>query len=425
MLRKPISLILCLTIAISTLLSLTGCQLRQKPKDLTANLPTGDVISLKTLEPDTQFANSCMSFALSLLRGTGAGKDNVLLSPLSIQMAMAMATNGAAGDTQQQLLELLCGELTLEQLNGYLKGYVDALSGGQGGTLHLANSIWLRDDEQRLQVRQEFLQCGADIFGAQVFRAPFDGGTVKDVNSWVKKQTDGMIDKLLEKIDGDTVMLLINALAFEAAWETVYENSDVSGGTFTTADGRRQKVDTLCSTEDRYLSDGLATGFIKPYAGGAYSFVAMLPNEGVSLDEYIASLTAEELLSTLHGAPPDRVRVFMPKFTVSYSAELSGILSNLGAADAFDSSKADFSAMATSSRGNIFIGRVLHKSFIRVDQKGTQAGAVTDVEMNDACIGETGQGRTLRLDRPFLYMIVDNATGLPIFIGTLTDVAAE
>lgn len=424
MFRKLISLVLCMAIAASMTAFLTGCEREQKPQDLTAGLPTGGAISLKTPEPDARFANSYMGFALSLLGGTGAGKGNVLLSPLSIEMAMAMATNGAVGNTQQQLLRLLGGEMTMEQLNGYIKGYVDALSGHQNATLHLANSIWLRDDAQRLQVRQEFLQCGADIFGAQVFRAPFDRSTVRDVNNWVKKQTDGMIDKLLNEINDDTVMLLINALSFEAAWKTVYDNSDVSVGSFTTADGRTRKVDMLCSTEDRYLIDDLAMGFIKPYVGGDYSFVAMLPNEGVSLEEYIASLTAEGLLQTLHGAPPDRIKVFMPKFTVNYSTELSSILSGLGATDAFDGEKADFSAMAASTRGNIFISKVLHKTFIRVDQKGTQAGAVTGVIMEDGCVMEPEQIRTLKLDRPFLYMIVDNANGLPIFIGTMTDTQA-
>ncbi len=419
MFRKLISLVLCMALAASMTAFLTGCAM--EPQDPDTRFANG---YMEPQDPDTRFANGYMDFALSLLGNTGAGKGNVLLSPLSIEMALAMATNGAAGNTQQQLLRLLGGDMTMEQLNGYLKGYIDALSGNQNDTLHLANSIWLRDDAQRLQVQQDFLQSGADIFGAQVFRAPFDSSTVRDVNNWVKKQTDGMIDKLLEKINGDTVMLLINALAFEAAWETVYENSDVSVGSFATADGRTQKVDMLCSTEDRYLIDDLAVGFIKPYAGDAYSFVAMLPNEGVSLEEYIASLTAEGLLQTLHGAPPDRIKVFMPKFTVKYSTELSSLLSGLGATDAFDSEKADFSAMATSTRGNIFIGQVLHKTFIRVDQKGTQAGAVTDVEMMDGCVLEPEQIRTLKLDRPFLYMIVDNATGLPIFIGSMTDTQA-
>lgn len=424
MFRKIISFMLCAAIVVSMSACLGGCTQQPRTEDLTSGLPTGSGISVSALKADEKFAQSYMSFALTMLQNMGTEEENVLLSPLSIQTALAMTANGAVGTTQEQILNLLGGDLSMEQLNGYLSDYVDGLTDDREGVVHLANSIWLRDEAQRLQVRQDFLQSSVELFNAQVFRATFDVNTVKDVNSWVNEQTDGMISKLLDRLDEWAVMLLLNALSFEASWETVYENSDVSEGKFTAADGRTQKVDMLQSTEDRCLKDELAVGFIKPYAGGNFSFVAMLPNAGVSLQDYVTSLTAEKLLQTLHDASGGRVKVRLPKFTVNYSNELGSVLKQLGIVDAFNSETADFSSMATSTFGNIYISSVMHKSFIRVDQKGTQAGAVTSVEMNDECIGEVEGMLTLTLDRPFVYMIIDNETGLPIFIGTLNDATA-
>lgn len=346
--------------------------------------------------------------------------ENVLISPLSIQLALAMTANGAAGKTKAEMEALLGGDIKLEALNEYLYTYVNSLPSGEKCKLQIANSIWFRDNENRLQVEQDFLQRNADYYGAHAYKTPFDEQTLKDINSWVEDHTDGMIDKILDRIDDDAVMYLINALVFDARWQNVYDKSAIYKGTFTNIKGEEVSVEMMHSEEMTYLQDSLATGFMKPYQDGKYSFAAMLPNEGVDIYDYISGLTSEGLLETLNKAQSGTVIATLPKFSYEYELSMNDTLKKLGMPTAFDGMSADFSRMAHSSRGNIYIGDVLHKTFIAVDELGTKAGAVTKVEMRDECALVTEW--VVTLDRPFVYMIIDNETNLPVFIGTVVDI---
>jgi serpin B len=175
----------------------------------------------------------------------------------------------------------------------------------------------------------------------------------------------------------------------------------------------------MYSDEYKYLDDGKATGFIKPYAGNKYSFAALLPNENIQIDEYIQSLTGTGFLNMIKNAENIIVQTYLPKFKYEYEIKMNDALKTLGMPDAFHDGKADFKKMATSSDGNIYIGEVLHKTFISVDELGTKAGAVTKVEIQAECVIE--YEKTVRLDRPFVYAIIDNATNLPVFIGTVVN----
>lgn len=161
---------------------------------------------------------------------------------------------------------------------------------------------------------------------------------------------------------------------------------------------------------------------MKYYKGGKYAFVALLPSEGVSVSEYIASLDGEKLTEMLENPKYYTVFASIPKFETGYDCEMSKILAEMGMPDAFDSGKADFTGLGASSSGNIFIGRVLHKTFISVAEKGTKAGAVTAVEMKDESCGFEGEVKKVYLDRPFVYMLVDCENNIPFFIGTMMDV---
>ncbi len=371
---------------------------------------------------DNKFVVSQMKFSLDMLKQTVSGDDNVLISPLSIMAALAMTANGAAGDTLSGMEAVIANNLGLEALNEYLSVYMNGLPSDEKYSFKLANSIWFRDDKERLKVEQDFLQTNADYYGADVYKAAFDKQTLDDINNWVEENTDGMIKDILDKIDDDAVMYLVNALAFEAEWRSKYMADDVADGTFTTADGSRQKASMMNSVEYSYLEDDMATGFIKSYQGG-YRFVALLPNEGVSIEEYVESLDEEALVSLINNAEATQVKTSIPKFSYEYDIELSEVLKNLGMEIAFDLGKADFSKMATSSRGNIGIGRVLHKTFIELNETGTKAGAATVVEMIDeAAMVIPDDVKTVILDRPFVYMIIEGEMGLPIFMGTVMNI---
>ena len=367
---------------------------------------------------DDAFASSVAEFAIELFKESVDDGGNSLISPLSVLLALAMTANGAGGDTLAQMEVLLGGDIPLVELNEYLLGYVEGLPSTNKSTLSIANSIWFRDQNDVLRVDEGFLQRNADYYGASAYKAPFDAQTVSDINNWVKENTDGMIDTILDKIDAADMMFLLNAVMFDAEWNSVYYKENISEGDFTDISGAVQVVDFMYSTESQFLDDGMATGFIKHYANGDYSFAALLPNEGVALDAYIDSLTGDGFLSTIQNAEAAVVHASMPKFEFEYELGLNDALTALGMPDAFDIVRADFSDMAVSSEGNLFISLVLHKTFISVDELGTKAGAVTMVAMGAGSAMPVNE-KNVRLDRPFVFAIIDNATSLPIFIGTV------
>lgn len=392
---------------------------------LSSNLMAGVAAAKRDgKQPDDTFTAAMADFSIGLFKRSIAdpqNAQNTLVSPLSVMLALSMTANGAQGETLAQMEALLGGGISLDDLNKYLYTYANNLPSEEKSILKIANSIWLRDDGERLRVNDAFLQKNADYYGAAAFRAAFDAQTVSDINEWVDTNTDGMIPEILSEIDDSHMLYLVNALMFDAEWQRVYCKEDVRDGDFHGAKYRHvEKADFMHSTEGLYLDDGNATGFLKPYAGGAYSFAALLPNEWVPIEEYVETLTGEGFLRTLNSARETTVFAALPKFEYDYSVLMNDTLKNLGIPLAFDRESADFTLMAESTDGNIYIDAVLHKTFISVDELGTKAGAVTMVAM--AAAGAPLDIQTVTLDRPFVFAIVDNATNLPVFIGTVITV---
>lgn len=372
-------------------------------------------------EADEKFVDSYYDFSLELLKKTKASSngENMLIAPLSIQLALAMTANGAKGDTKTQMEEVLSGGMTIEELNEYLYRYKENAEDSQ---LNIANSIWFRDDEEKIQVEESFLETNASYYDAGIFEAAFDEQTVSDINNWVNKNTDGMISSMVDRIEDDSIMYLINALCFEGEWLEVYTENQIYEESFVNKDGKKQQVSMMHSDENIYLEDENATGFIKMYQDGKYSFVALLPKDGMTIDEYVNSLNADDLQKLIENAQDDMVIATLPKFSYDYSVSMEQILQDMGIKNAFDGDTADFSGMGTTSVGNICIGRVLHKTFIMVDGQGTKAGAATSVEMRSESAA-VSEPKVVNLNRPFFYMILDNETNLPVFMGAVTDLA--
>ena len=412
--KRWMAAIVCLSVLATGMMSLSGCGTKVQA----ANLMEG--IAAKTVSgkaADDAFKNSSADFAIKLFQQTRDGNKNSLISPLSVMLALSMAANGAKRETLAQMESLLGGDIPMETLNEYLYSYIKALPSEKTAKLNIANSIWFRDNG--FTAEKAFLQKNADYYGAAAYKSPFDEKTLRDINNWVKKNTDGMIEKIIDNIDSDAVMYLINTVLFDAEWENIYKKDEIRDGTFTALDGTKRTVLMMHSAEQRYLDDGKATGFIKPYKNG-YSFVALLPNGNISLSDYVASMTGKSFVDTIKNAKDIPVETAIPKFSYDYDVEMSGALKALGMLLPFDAEIADFSALGHSDSGNIFISRVLHKAYIAVDEKGTKAGAATAVGTN--VMSDTVGIYRVTLDRPFVYAIIDDATGLPVFIGAVTDI---
>ena len=419
--KKWICFLLLAAMALSLLAACAPAgQQAEQPSD--QQLPPAQNVGDK--KTDVTFENAYTDLSVALFQQTAAAslEKNVLISPLSIQLALAMTANGADGQTRQEMETVLGRGINLEDLNACLHTYVEGLPSEEKAKLSIANSTWFRD-QKKLTVEKSFLQINKDYYDAEVFQRPFDETTVKEINNWVDHNTDGMIDQIIDQIDELTMMYLINAMAFDAEWAEPYYETAIRDGSFTDISGKEQTVSMLHGSESQYLSDGRATGFTKSYAGGKYSFAVLLPNEGEDLYDYISSLTAQQLTKTLDSAENATVITQLPKFSYEFSLNMNDTLKKMGMPTAFDPDKADLSKLGSSTAGNLYIGNVLHKTFIQVDGLGTKAGAVTVVEIPAEGAFEPDPNiKEVIVDRPFVYMIVDNETNLPLFIGCVTEI---
>lgn len=413
--KRIVSFILTLVLALS---ALTACDTPQSDDLMDDIKPNHDVA--KNIELVDVSDAAVTDFGVRLFKESLTDGKNTLISPLSVLVALSMTANGADGETLSQM-EAVLG-MPVEQLNSWVNAYMSNLPEEEKYKLSLANSIWFKDAES-FTVNEDFLQTNADYYGAGIFKAPFDKSTLKEINKWVKDNTDGMIKDILNEIPPEAVMYLVNALAFDAEWQDVYEEYHVREGKFTTEDREKRDVELMYSSENMYLEDDMATGFIKYYKDRKYAFAALLPNEGVSVSEYVASLDGKHLNEMLINAQQGVVSAAIPKFETEYKVEMSDILKQMGMPDAFNYTVADFSKLGESTEGNICISRVIHQTYINVDEKGTKAGAATLVELECESAMETIEPpKEVYLDRPFVYMLIDCQTNLPFFIGTVMDI---
>lgn len=361
-------------------------------------------------------AFSDFSFTLSLQTEKEEKAGNKLISPLSAALCLSLVANGAEGETKAEMEKLL--GLPAEELNPAFYAYASMLTAQNDAKMELANSVWFRNSDDKLHVRDEFLQTLADWYRAEAFAAPFDDSTCQDLNSWVSKHTDGMIEKLVEgPIDPNTMMYLVNALVFDAKWVEQYENGQVRELQFNNEDGSQTRVTGLNSMEELYLSAPGISGVAKPYQGGFY-FVGLLPeDEKETLPSLLARLSGKVWNDMWNDRSFMPVKTVIPEFKIEDKTELNDILSALGMKKAF-SPAAEFLPMAEYAGQSLYVSGVVQKTFLELDRSGTRAAAVTAASMATKGAAPVFEKEVI-LDRPFVYMIVDAAFGLPLFIGTV------
>ena len=431
-LKKLFVILISITVLAAVLINTAGCGLltpRQEPKEQKQevtgemkNLMTGytSKAEIKNKELTEAQKDGLADFAVELLKRNYEKGGNTLISSMSVLSALAMAAGGAKGETLAQMEEVM--GFSVEELQKDFAAYLRTLPQGKNYKLSLANSIWLKDDENFTPV-PEFLQRNADSFNAEILSAPFNNATLADINKWVNTNTDGMIPKVIEKIDEENIAYLINALAFNAKWEDPYtESSQIREQEFTKEDGTTQPVTLMHSNEYAYIEDENAVGVIKYYEDRQYAFAALLPKEGLSVEDYIKTLDGGKLRKMLSGAQDTKVITAIPKFETEFSTDMSDRLREMGMTDAFNVDLADFSGMGSYKDKNIFISAVIHKTFISVAEDGTKAGAVTAIPMAADAAAPQEPPKQVILDRPFVYMLIDCTTDTPFFMGALEDV---
>lgn len=339
--------------------------------------------------------------------------DDILISPLSLSLALSMTTNGAAGTTAEGMLSTLgFGGQSIDDMNGYYQKMVKALlEADPKTTFEVANSIWA---DERIGVKKSFTEATEKYYSSEVFPADFSTmATVNKVNSWVSEKTHGKIRSIMDAPNKDLVMALINALYFNGKWAFEFDGK-IKKEDFTTLKGSKSKVDMMTAKVKSYSEyDGFSMVRL-PYGNGAFSLDVILPPKGEDFGKAVARFNAETLDHLSYLYPAD-VNLKLPKFTFEYETELNDVLKSLGMEQAF-SNMADFSSMAEKA---VKISMVKQKTFIDVNEKGTEAAAVTivAVELTSAMPSPTLKKVDFFADRPFLFLIREQSTGAILFMG--------
>ena len=336
-----------------------------------------------------------------------------MISPLSVSYALGMTYNGAAGTTLQTFNNVLhFNDLTTEEVNESYKDLMDQL-------IHLddqvefsiANSIWYR---LGFQVLSEFIQTNRDYFDAEVKEIDFaDPQTVEIINQWIEDKTNGKIKDMLDFIPVDAVMYLINAIYFNAQWKYEFDKGDTYEGDFNLSDGSKHLADFMRVSGDFvYTSNEDFTAVELPYGDSTFSMVAILPSSGKTVSELVAQLNVDNWDFWFDNSFLTGVQVDLPKFKYEFKELLNDPLETLGLGVAFSPSEADFTGIHPD--GNLFISRVIHQTFIDVQEEGTEAAAATIVEVSLTSAGG-GSPINFKADKPFLYLIKENSTDAVLF----------
>jgi len=399
--------------------AMTGCiSANAATEDLMKDVSPAPSASDTEISEDAVFAVS--SFGMELFRQCYAtGEKNTLVSPLSVMLALGMTANGADGRTLEQFEETLGGGMSIGQLNETYFSLMKSLTDTRGSTvLNIAEAIWLNEG---FEPRDAFLQANADFYGAAAYRMNFsEAETLEKINGFVNEKTEGLIPEIIDELDPQDIMVLLNTVYLNAVWQTQFSANDNIDGVFTDSEGK--PVDATYMSNgirgEKYIHNDGASGVLLPYDDGRLGYLAVMPDPGMSMEDFVAGLSQDKIASWMDSARQTQILLQLPKYEARYDITLNDVLDGMGISDAFSELSADFGRMGSVEGGNIFIGRVLHKTCIQVNEKGTEAAAATSVEMEPTG-APADDYVNLRFDRPFVYAVVDLETGLPLFIGLL------
>lgn len=393
-----------------------------KPRETNPSLSESD---LQTLVSGNN------AFALDVYQALRSGDENLILSPYSISLALAMTYAGARGETESQMEDVLHFTQGQTATHASFNALDLALSQRDNSgldkdqeplKLNIANAVWA---EQTLGFLEEYLDTIAVNYGAGIHLADFINqfdAARREINNWVSKKTEDKIKDLLPdgSVGPDTRMILVNAIYFKADWLAQFDPDSTQNQTFHLLDGSETTVEMMNEGmyDVPYMQGDGYQAIELAYAGESAAMDIIVPDQGM-FDEFELSFNQDTLDQILNSMQPASIEVGLPKFEFTKDFNLSDTLKNMGMADAFDPDIADFSGM-TGER-DLFIGNVIHKAFVAVDEQGTEAAAATAVimETTSAPFFEI----SLTVDRPFIFIIRDTISGQILFIGRVLNPA--
>lgn len=407
---------------------LTSCKegtIRLTEKDIEKDPPLPPVVTNEDTSEIIDTAKTpeeaVTDFGVDLFKESYDKSKNTLVSPVSVSLALAMTSGGSSGNSFSEFETILGRGVSMKDMYDFFKSFSDKIDDSEKTEVNVANSIWIRDNKNMISVKDSFINFADSYFDADVFLSPFNKSTVKDINSWVRDETNGMIKKAIDEIDPLTVMYLINALSFEADWKSKYNDTN-EHFVFTNKDGDKEKTTGMISSEHIYIEDENTVGFIKNYKGDEYSFAVLLPNSDTDIDSYVSTLSGEKVKNLLDNRQSVSVDTVLPKFSFEFDVLLNDPLQKMGLTSPFNPGLSDLSEIGSSSMGNLYISSVIHKTFIEVAEKGTKAAAVTVVDVKAESAMPIEKTKRVVVDRPFVFMIIENETDIPLFMGSVLSV---
>jgi len=384
-------------------------------------------------DPVTDLAESTNAFGLELYGRLRVQPGNLALSPASIATALTMTWGGARGATADEMRKVLHFTGTPSEIMATSGKLTASLQDpGRPVTLKIANRLF---GEKSYKFDPAFVEATRAAYGAPLEALDFKnaaGDARGRINGWVERQTEKRITNLIppDGINGATKLVLVNAIAFLGEWAAPFVKKVTFDAAFFIRKGQPKNVATMHRTGFyRFAEDATTQVLELPYRGGQTSMLIVLPTEVDGLDAVERSLDATRLRSLVASLAPTQVAVSLPKFEVNptQSIELAGELGGLGMPGAFDRGRADFTGMASppDPDDRLFISKVFHKAFVRVDEKGTEAAAATAVVMGPTGAAPPQKVVELKADHPFLFFIRDEASGLVLFMGRVADPSVQ
>ncbi|BAY76900.1 serpin family proteinase inhibitor I4 [Nostoc linckia NIES-25] len=407
------------------LFSVLGCSQVDSNKSALAqsSLPQPETpLEKKTVKADTKIVQSNNKFGFKLfseVNKTDGGEKNVFISPSSVAIALAMTYNGASGSTQQAMAKTLeLQGMNLSEINSAYAAVLKQLLENPDAKVQLkiANSLWAN---QQVKFQPDFLQRTENFYQAKVSNLNFQDPTaISTINNWVKDNTDGKIDKIVQQIEPEQVLFLINAIYFKGNWTKEFDKNQTAEHPFYITSGR-QKPHPMMSQEGdyRYYENEQFQAVSLPYGkDGKLSFYIFLPKQNSNLKAFSQNLNVENWEKWMTQFNKQKGFIRLPRFKTEYDVTLNNTLKTLGMEEAF-SNKANFSGMGK----NFAISQVKHKTFLEVNEEGTQAAAATSVGIVATSLRQEPEPFRMIVDRPFFCAIRDNQTGSVLFMGSIVE----
>ena len=369
-------------------------------------------------EKSSQLISADNEFGLELFQQirNESTEENIMISPLSISVAFAMAYNGADGSTKTEMEKAMkLNGLTPEQINNSYKMLINALQSlDKDVVFELANAIYYADG---FQVKTDFLNINKNIYDAEVEKLDFAApAAVETINNWVAGKTHDKITKIIEKLNPLDRMVLLNAVYFNGIWKNKFAEEGTHNLPFTKTDDTTIEV-AMMNKEEKlgYTTNSLFSAIKMPYGEGQYNMIVMLPANGKNAQDVINSLSSENWKNwELAFKTTDNVVVTMPRFKYEFKTELNKMLTKMGMAKAYQPGIADFSKISAE---DLYISAALHKSYIDVNENGTEAAAVTSITFSNTSAGNEPPKTYFTVNKPFVFAITEKDTEAILFIG--------